>query len=123
MAKREMPKKKNEVEEIVTPDVEVAEEVTTPVEEIVEAVEETTTPVEEVIGKVYNCSKLNIRKKPKTDADVVTTVAVGQVLTIDESKSKDDWFKVEFEIPDSKNKLSNNVYEGYCMKKYIKIEK
>lgn len=61
---------------------------------------------EPVIGVVCNCEKLNIRVAPNKDADIVTVIRKDTQVTIDEAKSTDDFYAVE---------------NGYCMKKYIKV--
>lgn len=82
---------------------------------------ETEAPVEEqkkvVTGKVAakGFNKLNIRRAPRMDADVVTTVDDGSELEIvDIDKANGDWYKV---------KVDNGAsgFSGYCMKKFIKL--
>jgi uncharacterized protein YgiM (DUF1202 family) len=103
MAKREM--KKNEAAEV---------NVETPV-----AVEEAVTPVEEekkeVIGIVTGCSRLNVRKAPKSGSDVVTIIDKDTKVTIvDIEKASGEWYKVKID-----NETSG--FDGYCMKKFIKL--
>lgn len=64
-----------------------------------------------VIGVVLNCPKLNVRKEPNTNADVVFVADNSTELVIDENSSTEDWFSV----------CTDNGIEGYCMKKYIAI--
>lgn len=101
MAKREM--KTHNVEET---------KVDTPVVE--EKPEEQVKPEVSSISKgtVVNCSKLNIRKGPKSDAKVITIVDAGTKLSIEDiEKAKGDWYKV----------ITDKKVHGYCMKKYVKI--
>ena len=103
----------------------VAEE--TVEEQVVEAVEENTeeaveTPVEETteevveeasdneildIGVVTDCLKLNVRKQPSKDAEVLKTIdALTEVVIL---KEVNDFYEVALKTGES----------GYCMKKYI----
>lgn len=85
----------------------------TPVETGVLEVEQTTEVIEDVVeetpakvGAVTNCAKLNIRKAPKADAEIVGTLTLGDTVTIlDEI---DGFYKIDT------NK--------YCMKKYISVK-
>lgn len=107
----------------------VAEE--TVEEQVVEAVEENTeeaveTPVEETteevveeasdneildIGVVTDCLKLNVRKQPSEDAEVLKTIdALTEVVIL---KEVNDFYEVTLKTGES----------GYCMKKYIAINK
>lgn len=63
-------------------------------------------------GSVTKCDKLNVRKNPSIYADIICVIDKGTKLTIDESKSKADWFKVTL----------NSGKFGYCMKEYITVE-
>lgn len=71
-------------------------------------VEET---VEEVIGVVTDCLKLNIRKEPDKDSDVVVVVTCLDELKIDPETSTDEWYAV----------CTVAGIEGFCMKKYIAV--
>lgn len=107
----------------------VAEE--TVEEQVVEAVEENTeeaveTPVEETteevveeasddeildIGVVTDCLKLNVRKQPSKDAEVLKIIdALTEVVIL---KEVNDFYEVALKTGES----------GYCMKKYIAINK
>lgn len=97
MAKREMKTVKTEVSEVVEPVVE----------------ETAVVPETEVLGTVVKCTKLNVRKKPNVNADIVCVVNAKAKLTIDEDKSKGTWYAVTTE--DGKI--------GYCMKGYVAINK
>lgn len=100
-------------------------------EQVVEAVEENTeeaveTPVEETteevveeasddeildIGVVTDCLKLNVRKQPSKDAEVLKTIdALTEVVIL---KEVNDFYEVALKTGES----------GYCMKKYIAINK
>ena len=87
--------------------VEEQMEVETPVTEAVE-----TEPVktEVLTGTVFNCQKLNVRKAPKENAEILDTIDAGSVVVIDEQKSVGDFYKIDFA-----GKIT-----GFCMKKFIK---
>lgn len=61
-----------------------------------------------VIGVVVNCERLNIRAEAKADAKIVGTFFKGQEIEIYLDTSTDEFYDV-------------NV--GFCMKKYIEINK
>lgn len=79
----------------------------TPVtEEVVEKVEK----VEEVKadpkkGKVIDCERLNVRKGPSIDDEVVAVLKVGTVVIIEPAEDTKEWYKTP---------------SGYVMAKYIK---
>ena len=79
--------------------------------ETVEAVEEA---VPATVGVVYKCEKLNLRKKPTKDSDILTVVTADtelEIIDIDKSSGK-DWYKVQTE----------DGLIGFCMKNYIIIK-
>lgn len=71
-------------------------------------VEET---VEDIIGVVTDCLKLNIRKDPNKDSDVVVVVTCLDELKIDPNNSTDDWYAV----------CTVTDIEGFCMKKFVAV--
>lgn len=66
----------------------------------------------EIIGVVHNCSKLNIRKEPNVDSEVLCVVDSGSNLQIDLVNSTYGWFSV----------CTETGIEGFCMKEYAKFE-
>lgn len=64
-------------------------------------------------GVVTDCRKLNIRKEPDPNADVISVIPVSTEVIIDVEASTDDFYKVC---------IAAGV-EGFCMKKYIAIRK
>lgn len=86
--------------ENTAPEIEVAEEiVATPAKE--------TKPV---IGTVANCTRLNVRAKSNTAAEVVCVLDAGSKVTINKKQSTDEWFRV----------TTDAGVEGYCMRKFVK---
>ena len=65
------------------------------------------------IGVVANCNKLNIRKKPDPEADIVGVVDAGTKLSINESGSTEDFYKVRT--------MSGPAMFGFCMKDYVEV--
>ena len=63
------------------------------------------------IGVVANCNKLNIRKKPDFNADVVGMVDVGTALTINVTGSTEDFYKV---------RTKSGMF-GFCIKEFVEI--
>lgn len=99
MAKRELKTKPEEVVETADIDHEVE---AAPVE----------AKKKPVYGTVFNCKKLNVRKKPKGDADVVTVINADTKVSIDMDESTADFYKVT---------LKGGAY-GFCKKEYIKTK-
>lgn len=95
-------KKKTKVEE---PVVEVQEE-------LKEVVEEPKNEPTVSFGKVSNCSRLNVRRKPNATAKVVAVIDAKTKVRIDNEASNEDWCKV-YVKPE---------VEGYCMRKYLTIQ-
>lgn len=96
-----------QVEETIKPEVEVLDAVETPVEEVEPIVE----VVAEVKGVVTKCGKLNVRKKPNTEAKAVAVIPVGTEVLIDMDASTEGFYKVNV----------NNL-DGFCVKEYIAIK-
>lgn len=102
----EMAKKKNTnalaEEPVVKEDIPEVVEVK---EEVKEEIKEEPKPVTKVSrGKVVNCERLNVRKGPSTDTEVVNVLVVGTVVEL-VNKGK-EWHRTK---------------EGYVMAKYIKV--
>lgn len=85
--------------------------VTPKVDEVIETPKADEEITESILwGKVTNCNKLNVRKQPNTDGVVIAVVDKNTAITIDLSKSTDEWYSV----------VIGNT-SGYCMKKYVTI--
>lgn len=69
--------------------------------------------VEDVVGIVENCTKLNVRVAPNSDADVECVILFDTEVIVNEKESTEDFYKVC---------LPSGV-EGYCMKRFIEIQK
>lgn len=72
---------------------------------------EVTPPASEppVEGKIVGCERLNVRKLPDKNAEILGVVTEGSKVQIDLSKSTTNWYAV----------YTAAGLEGYCMKKYI----
>ena len=72
-----------------------------------------STPKREVetpcAGVVVNCSKLNVRAEPTTDADVLTTLDVGSEIMIDNARSTHEWLKI----------TTAAGIDGFCMRRFV----
>lgn len=64
-----------------------------------------------VKGKVIDCTRLNVRRRPNMDSEVNCIIDVDSIVEINENKSNDEWYRVT---------TDNGVY-GYCMKQYISL--
>ena len=90
-------------ENLVSADsIEIAEDI---------KVEENEEVVEDMIGVVTDCLKLNIRKEPHKDSEVVAIVTCLDELRIDPDASTDDWYAV----------CTTAGIEGFCMKKFVTV--
>lgn len=83
---------------------------------LVDSVEETAEDirdevVESIIGIVTDCLKLNIRKEPNKDSEVVTIVSCLDELQIDPEASTEDWYAI----------CTVAGIEGFCMKKFVAV--
>lgn len=75
-----------------------------------ETVEEAVEDIPNIVGKVVKCTKLNVRKNPKKDAEILKVITVNTRIDIDPDKSNKTWYKLA------------NV-DGYVMKEFIEINK
>ena len=66
---------------------------------------------EPVIGRVVRCAKLNVRKDPDADAEILGTIPAGAEVMIDESESTDDFY----------NACAASGFEGFCMKQFVEV--
>lgn len=88
------------------------------VEETVEVASEKPQKSKKKVGFVHNCEKLNIRVAPNKDADIAIVINKDTKVKIDMTKSTDDFYEVDVEMPDGRITVEN----GYCMKQYIKVK-
>lgn len=104
----------NEVEESTNETEETTEEVTEEVKEPEVIVPSIENNVEnnEVIGKISGFEKLYVRKEASKDSEPAGIITSETVLTIDEENSTEDFYKV----------TTNEGLEGYCVKKFVKID-
>ena len=63
-------------------------------------------------GVVTDCVKLNIRKRPSSDAAILTEIPVGTKVQIFDKESTKDFHHV----------CTATGIDGFCMKKFIKIK-
>lgn len=95
--------------------VELKTEEPTPVVEEVKSeptlvVEQQKTEVKQLTGNVAGCAKLNVRKEPNKDAEILAVINEGAEVVINKIKSTMDFYSV----------CTAAGIEGYCMKKFIK---
>lgn len=93
-----------EVQTINDPSNETVVE--TPVVE--DAIEEN----KEFVNGTVKCKRLNVRKEPSKDAEVLCIIEEQTELQIDLKESTDAFFKVQ----------TASGIDGYCMKEYINIK-
>ena len=104
MAKREL---KSSNKEAQVSEVKVEN---TPLEQIETVPEEVVAPAANPVVVVSNCSRLNIRKKPNLNANVVCVINAGTELTVVRPfKIGDEWVRVS----------TKDGVEGHCMRKYV----
>lgn len=111
MSKTNYSKMSRKTEEVAEPVVGV--DLATGPDETV--VEEIVIPAPK-IGVVVDCAKLNVRKKPNTNADVLTIIDKGTEVEIDETFNNKDFYKVSAATTGVK------FFSGFCMKKFIELK-
>ena len=86
------------------------------IEEVVET-EEVEEMEETIFGRVSNCNRLHIRKRPNKEAgEIVVIVDVEDLLMIIEpEKATGDWYKVIGE-------KDGKEFKGFCMKEFVTID-
>ena len=62
-------------------------------------------------GQVSGCKKLNVRKLPSRDAEIVSELVEGSKVMIDEKESTALFYKI----------CTEHGIDGYCMKDYITV--
>lgn len=103
--------KKTENSEVETAIEEVVEEATDSVVE--EVVEQPAPEPQPVYGRVVNCERLNVRKMPNPTGTILGNIVTRDKVKIDEEKSTTEWYKI----------TTASGMEGFCMKKFIAVEK
>lgn len=71
--------------------------------------EETQNQPEPVYGVVHNCAKLNVRKQPSKDSEIVFVLNEGSEVSIDEENSTEEWYSI----------THVSGVEGFCMKQFV----
>ncbi len=64
-----------------------------------------------VFGIVTSCVKLNIRREPNLEAEVIAVIAASAKVLVDIEASTDEFYKA----------CTETGIEGFCMKKYIAL--
>lgn len=105
------------VGDVVSYENEPVQEPQTAVDVVVEPVVSAPAPEvkmepKTVKGVVFGCSKLNVRAKPNTDADVVCILDTKTEITINVDKSNAEWFCI----------CTAAGVKGYCMRKFVDAE-
>lgn len=70
-----------------------------------------TVKAPKMYGTVTDCLRLNIRKKPCKEAEVVTLATCLDEVEIDPDASEGEWYAV----------CTASGIEGFCMKKFISV--
>lgn len=66
-----------------------------------------------VTGIVTSCVKLNVRKEPNKDSDIISVLNQYTEVNIDLTNSTEDFYKI----------TTFDGLDGYCMKRFIAISK
>ena len=82
------------------------------VTDVTEEIEESISAVNTITGIVSDCKKLRVRNAPGLDSDVICEIEAGSIVEIDEVNSTEEFYKV----------CTETGIDGYCMKKFIKVE-
>lgn len=62
-------------------------------------------------GKIIGCKKLNVRKLPSRDSEIISELVEGSEIMIDDNESTALFYKI----------CTEHGIEGYCMKNFIKV--
>ena len=62
-------------------------------------------------GKITGCKKLNVRKLPSRDSEIISELVEGSEIMIDDNESTALFYKI----------CTEHGIEGYCMKNFIKV--
>ena len=89
--------------QIVIPEVESEPVFVSPMSEV--------EPEIRKFGKINNCKKLNVRKLPSRDAEIISELVEGSEVMIDEKESTALFYKI----------CTEHGIEGFCMKQFIKV--
>ena len=65
-----------------------------------------------VFGNVANCEKLNIRKVPSRNGEIITVIPAGTEVMISMTNSTSEWYNI----------CTCSGIEGFCMKQYIQVD-
>lgn len=65
-------------------------------------------------GTVVGCVKLNVRKSPDTNAEVITVIPKGTVVLVYPDKHVKEFYEVS-------NDSGDAAFHGYCMKQFISV--
>ena len=82
------------------------------VTDVTKEIEESISDVNSITGIVSDCKKLRVRNAPGLDSDVICEIEAGSIVEIDEVNSTEEFYKV----------CTETGIDGYCMKKFIKVE-
>lgn len=64
---------------------------------------------------IIGYTKLNVRKNPSKDSEVVCIITKDSSVTVNYDESTEDFYKVYVNV-------DNAPYEGFCMKEFISIK-
>ena len=64
---------------------------------------------------IIGYTKLNVRKNPSKDSEVVCIITKDSSVTVNYNESTEDFYKVYVNV-------DNVPYEGFCMKEFISIK-
>lgn len=81
------------------------------IEEVVSEVTEEQKTDTFLDGIVHNCVKLNVRKNPSIDSDVITVLNEHDKIKVKDVDVLSDWYFIQ--LPNGK--------EGFSMKKYVAV--
>ena len=91
------------------------EQTTNPEAEGTEPEKDQPTTYDICPAKINGCAKLNLRREPSKDSDVVCVITKKNTITVCRELSTEDFYKVHTTIGET-------LVEGYCMKQFIEIE-
>lgn len=68
-------------------------------------------PEPKCVGIVKDCARLNVRREPNMESDVLITIAVGDEIEVFQDKSNTEWYAV----------CTAAGIEGFCMRNFVNV--
>lgn len=82
------------------------------VTDVTEEIEGSINAVNTITGIVSDCKRLRVRNYPELESNVICEIEADSKVVIDEVNSTEEFYKI----------CTETGVDGYCMKRFIKVE-